>query len=481
MRTLATPLAAILALAPAAASAATPASAPEAAPEIAGRPLAGEAGTITSTAGDRSALELTVYADAVALVRDVREVALLEGRNPLRLEDISPALVADSLVLDLSPEATVSELALPPDPPSIDALRRQYLGRRVNLLPAEGSGAAERSALLVGAGEPPLVLVDEHLQALGPDAPWRLAFPPPWPELGVAGALTAVAVTERSGSRRAELNYLSEGLDWGVDYAGRLEGERLELTGYATLANASGMSFPAASVRLVAGTVNRPSGSSRGMEALQARSAMADALPEARPAFEYHVYTLDQPVSLEAGERRRYRLLARRFEGVERRYRVEAGSTVRPGRAGDTPLPVRVALVFPNGTGAADALPGGAVRVYGEHQGTPWFLGADRLSHTPGGAPVELTLGQAFDLRAERRQSAYQRRGERGWEAAWEVTLHNAQEEPVTVEVVEPVPPGAQLVSASAEPRRPAANRLVWQLAVPAQGEASVRYRLRDG
>ena len=471
----------LAALAPAAIYAATPASAPEAPPEIAGRPLAGEAGTITSTAADRSALELTLYADAVALVRDVRELALLEGRNPLRVEDISPALVADSLVLEISPEATVTELLLPPDPPSLGDLRRHYLGRRVSLLPADGSGAAERSALLVGAGEPPLVLVDERLEALGPDAPWRLAFPPPWPELGVPSALTAVAVTERSGSRRAELSYLSEGLDWGVDYAGRLVGRQLELTGYATLTNASGMSLPGARVRLVAGAVNRPGRSAGGMEALQARAAMADALPEARPAFEYHVYTLDQPVSLEDGERRRYRLLARRFEDVERRYRVEAAAMVRPGGADDAPLPVRVALVFPNGTAAAGALPGGAVRVYGEHQGTPWFLGEDRLSHTPGGAPVELTLGQAFDLRAERRQTAYQRRGERGWEAAWEVTLHNSRDEPVTVEVVEPVPPGAQLVSASAEPRRPAAGRLVWQLAVPAAGEARVSYRLRDG
>ena len=466
-------------LVPLACGAATPASAPESAPEIAGQPLAGEAGTITSTAGDRSALQLTVYADGIALVRDVRELALLAGRNPLRLEDLSPALIADSLALEISPEAGVTELRLPAGEPSLGALRRHYLGRRVNLLPADGSRGGQRSGLLVGAGEPPLVLVDERLEALGPDAPWRLAFPPPWPDLGVPTALTAVAVTERSGSRSAELHYLSEGLDWNVDYVGRLQGDRLELTGFATLANATGLALPQARVRLVAGTVNRVR-RSRAMEAMQARASMADAMPRAEAGFEYHVYALGNPVSLDDGERRRFRLLERSFEGVERRYRVQAPGPLRPA-AGETPLPVEVALAFGNGEAGADPLPGGVARIYGEHQGTPWFLGEDRLPHTPGAAPVELTLGQAFDLRAQRVQTEYQRRGERGWEAAWELTLHNARPEAVTVEVVEPVPPGAQLVSASAEAARPAADRLVWQLQVPAGGEAALSYRLRDG
>ena len=460
------------------AGAATPASAPDSPERIAGQPLPAGAGTILSTAEDRDSLEVTLYAGDLALVRDRRSMALLAGRNPLRLEGVSPSMEGDSLSLTLSPEAAVTELVLPGGPASVQQLRRLYLGRRVSLLPADGSDGEQRSALLVGAGDPPLVMLDERIEAVDQDSPWRLAFPPPWPDLAAPAGVDAVAVTEESGSRTAELTYLTRGLDWRVDYQARLEDGALTLQGYATLRNDSGLELRDARTRLVAGEVNRVD-AGPGPMMMQARAA-AEALPQASRDFEYHVYSLGSPVSLGNGEERRYRLLERSGIAVERRYRTEGGAMPHPAAGGDETVAVRVLLGFRNGDDAAP-LPGGVVRVYGEHQGSPWFLGEDRIDHTPAGEAVELTLGRAFDVTAERVQLAFQRRGERGWEAAWRVSLRNARPKAVTVQVVEQIPPGAQVVSASAGPERPSAGELHWRVEVPSGGEATVEYRLRDG
>src|SRR5688572_28335635 len=61
-----------------------------------------------------------------------------------------------------------------------------------------------------------------------------------------------------AGPRTVHVSYLAHGFEWSADYIARLNegGNRMDLTGWATLTNRTDTAFSQAEVQLVAGTLN---------------------------------------------------------------------------------------------------------------------------------------------------------------------------------------------------------------------------------
>ena len=64
----------------------------------------------------------------------------------------------------------------------------------------------------------------------------------------------------KGGKHEAELNYLTEGVNWRSDYVAVVgNDDKLDLTGWVTLNNRSGMDYRNARLKLVAGDAMAPS------------------------------------------------------------------------------------------------------------------------------------------------------------------------------------------------------------------------------
>jgi hypothetical protein len=127
-------------------------------------------------------------------------------------------------------------------------------------------------------------------------------------------------------------------------------------------------------------------------------------------------------------------------------------------------------------------MPAGVARVYKvTDAGPPWFIGEDKIEHTPEGATVTLTLGEAFDLTVLRRQTAFMPSGlpQGVSERSWVIDVKNARDQPATVRLVEVVPGEWTILAESASHETETANRLVWMLDVPANGATQLTYRIR--
>ena len=120
------------------------------------------------------------------------------------------------------------------------------------------------------------------------------------------------------------------------------------------------------------------------------------------------------------------------------------------------------------------------LRAYGlGGEAPPLFLGEDRIRHTAEGEEVEVTLGQAFDVTGEARQTGFEQLSAGSFEAAQEVTLRNAKARPVTVKVTGDLPPGWKMLDQSANHETETATRVAWTLEVPAGGETVLTYKVR--
>lgn len=453
---------------------------------------AADGAEIRLTPENRTALAVTVYGGGLALVSDERVAMLHEGFNRLAFEGVSNQMIPSSAWLVGTESVSVQQIDYDFDLLTPEALLSRSVGQSVKVVrthPTTGEDTVEDAVVLGTRGG----VVLEYRDRVETGVPGRLVFEKVPADLRPLPALVASVESTGDGERALALNYLTGGLSWEADYAVEADlSERvLNLNGRVTLTNRSGTDFDDASLGLVAGQVNRvsPGGGSERPEYVMHRSAAmaADAAPppQRENLGDYHLYVMPRPVDLADQQTMQLALLSASDVPFTREYVSEASVPVY-GREGGEPRPTHpgIRLAFENDKqgGAGEPLPAGIARVYTrQDQGQLRLLGEDRIPHTAVGETVEISPGRAFDITVTRRQTDFRRLSvpDDVFESAWKVEIRNAKAEPVTVKVVDTIAGDWEILSESAEHAKETAERLVWSVAVPAEGAAELTYRVR--
>lgn len=438
----------------------------------------------------RTGLALTIYNADLALVRDVRRVELQEGENRLAFSGVSGQLRPETASLEPAADGAtfrVVEQSFDFDPISPQKLLEASVGRTVRVVtthPTTGEESVEEATVL-SAADGVVLQIGDRIET---GVPGRLVFDSVPPGLRARPTLVVTLDTPLAASAPLALSYLSGGLTWRADYVGELDPaeKRLDLKVWATLSNTSGSSYPDARLQLVAGDVNlaeplRPPTPRPGLAMARAELAAPDVSEES--VSDYHLYSLERPVTLAQNQTKQIALMTLEGVPVTKEYRLENALQLGPQPQTTKPA-VGAWLLFANdeAAGAGEPLPRGVVRIYRRQPaGAAVFLGADRLDHTPKGGKVELRLGRAFDLAAERRQTEFTRPGaDRNlYEAGYEVVLRNGGDAPATVVVRETIPGDWEMLAESHKHAKRAANQAEWRIDVPAAGAATLTYRAR--
>jgi hypothetical protein len=125
-------------------------------------------------------------------------------------------------------------------------------------------------------------------------------------------------------------------------------------------------------------------------------------------------------------------------------------------------------------------MPAGVVRVYQkDSKGNVLFVGEDRIDHTPKDESLSIHIGNAFDVVSERKQTDYKRIDTHTSEMAYEITLRNHKDTPITVEVNEPIGGDWEMLESSYKYTKTAAFAAQFNVPVPANGSADLKYRIR--
>jgi hypothetical protein len=290
---------------------------------------------------------------------------------------------------------------------------------------------------------------------------------------------------------RVETSYLTGNLSWNADYVLTVNREdtRADLDGWVTVANTSGATFRNARLQLVAGELHRV------RDEMRLRDLASAAAPQAaqesvrtfvqEPFSEYHLYSLERRSTLADKETKQIALLEDAGLPVRKRFVVNGQQFYYRNRQ-NPGAPIKDAVMvfysFENdrASGLGSPMPAGTIRVYqSDSSGGVHFAGEDRIGHTPVDETVTIQTGTAFDIVCERKQIDYSRLSDTTVEFAYEVTLRNHKDAPVTVEVNEPIAGDWQMVSSSHRGRKTDAWAAQFEVSVPAGGQSVLRYRVR--
>jgi hypothetical protein len=420
---------------------------------------------------------LTIYQDGRVLVRRTVELKVPKGTSEQRL---SLGLLDPSTVFSLDPSVNVVRSAFDGGVDQGATLRRA-VGRKLLF---RTSPKDTVSATVLGVDPERYQFADGSVSFSAPGTP---LFPKDVvivePELRVS--LRAIEERKSLG-----LGFFTGGASWEASYQVVLGSRTAQVSG-AAVVQAGPLNLADVEVQLLAGDVGRAGkGQPRPMQAdagfVTAERAVAAS--EQRVG-EAHVYTLPGRMSLGPAETSSVALFEPLAVGYEKRYVVPGALPVwggLPQYGEETPVPVDVSYLLARAkkTEFGDRpLPGGVVRLYqADDTNRLQLVGEASLGHTAPGAEVRLSAGHAFDLTARRVQNTYTTAREKNRTVAtadYTVTLSNATDAAVTMDVLEERGGEWSVLQSSLPAEKLSSTRTRFRVPVPAGGEVTLTYRVR--
>ena len=418
-----------------------------------------------------------------AVVREQRTLSLKAGTQDITLGDLPLYLDPEAIALGFAHDQAklISQRLLLGQ--GNEAALTGLVGHKVNVLGSNGESLANGTLLRAGNG----LLVDGiYGTTLVRDYAAVRSTEGSFP----TGASLHLRVDAgNAGNAVATLSYPTAGLGWRAAYVATLQPGntcRMQFESRASIANRSGRDWHDATLKLVAGEprFTKPD-APRPMMAMARGYAKAEAadMPQQSSLGDYRLYTLPQKVDLPDGSVSQVPLYATRSLACERTALYESGNSWTPPQPmlspdfntdGGTTIESTLRLT------AFDSLPAGYLRVLGsDHSGTPQFLGEGRIDDTPKGTDATLTLGTAFDLRAERERTSFKLdKAARSMDEGFRIVLTNAGESARLVTVRERPNRWREwtLASSTLKPTRQSPDLLEFKVNVPAGGRATLDY-----
>jgi hypothetical protein len=438
----------------------------------------------------QKALAVTIYNADLALVKDLRNLALTQGENRLAWRNVSVQIRPETALLSETTgklPVAVLEQNFDFDLLTPQSLLKKYVGRSVRVIRANDAGERTVEEATVLAANDGVVL--RYPDRIETGVIGHIAYPDVPADLRDQPTLVLHLDAPAAGEGAFELSYLTGGLSWEADYVADLAagGTTMDLNGWVTLTNASGIAYRKALVQLVAGEVHQvvdamPAPPTAGRMAMAQEAAM----PQEESLDQYHLYTLPRPTDIGNNQTKQVALLSAPRVPVTRELVVRGQSYTYRAQSADgwTKLPVASMLSFDNKDGSLGIpLPKGVVRVYSkDSRGNAQFLGEDAIDHTPKGETVTLKLGESFDVTARRKQTAFKKLSgtsafNYAFEAGFEMELKNARPEPAAVKVLEELPGDWTMVRASQPHTKESASLASWRVQVPAEGAVTLTWQ----
>ena len=437
------------------------------------------------TAPLQAQTSLTIYNDGRVLVRRTLQTAIPKGASTQRL---ALGALDPATLFSLDSTVNIERISYDGAVDEASVLRRS-VGKRLVFRLSDPRDTV--SALVLGVDPLRLQMPDGRISF---QAPGEAFYPS---DLVVVEPTAVVGVQSSKGQDQIRVGYFTTGASWQASYQVVLGRPDARVTGMAVIPSQS-LRAENAEVRLLAGSVSRAVPEAR-QDKLMARRmaaaemAMSDVATEQKVG-EFHLYSLPGRSTLLPGLTTSVAFFEPAQVKYERNYVVHGdvpywGFLPQMGEETEPPVEVIYTLKRPRKTDFGDRpLPGGVARLYlPDSSGGLQLVGEASLNHTPAGSDMKLDAGTAFDITAKRLQMNYATRRDstkaRGVHtvatADYRVTLKNATDSVVTVDVEEERAGEWSVVSSSVPVEKVSSTISRFRVRVPARGEAVLTYRIR--
>ncbi len=441
-------------------------------------------GIIETTSDDQTDLAITIYNSNLGLVKDTRDITFPKGMFDLKFTDVAQTINVSSVHLKSLTDPDnlyVLEQNYEYDLVSQDKLLEKYLGKEIQFQTPENKRL--KGVLLSHTGGW-VVDMDGEIHLGLPGTP----ILPELPE-GLITRPTLLWLLGNDGPEKQsiEMSYLADGMNWVANYVAIVapKDDSLDLSGWVSITNTSGATYPDATLKLVAGEIHRVQPEyADGMRvkamAMEAPMAAGYGGFEEESFFEYHLYTLSRATTLKDNQTKQISLLDGNGVPATKLFIFDPGWYSSAGDTTEDKCDVKIKFKNSEEMGLGIPLPKGTVRVYkADSSGMLQFIGEDSINHTPKDEEITLFMGEAFDVVGERKIMDRRKITSSLWEYDVEVELRNHKTEDINVTVVEHVRGDWDIIETSAKYEKKDASTVHFTVPVKADGTTNLSYTIR--
>ncbi|HTQ11787.1 MAG TPA: DUF4139 domain-containing protein [Fimbriimonadaceae bacterium] len=445
-------------------------------------------------------IQLTIYKEDFALVHENRPVDLGDGPNQIRLENVSKTLDPNSVIFDWGNEAKPPEVTSQVYDLGMTSgsLLKRLEGKPVEMLwnTQDGKPKDQIDGTLESVQDGGFVIRSGDRLYINPNGTIVASS-----EQNVAMTPQLSVQVDSPSKENATLGfaYQTRGMSWSADYVGRLspDGDAMNLECWATLENRTGIDYPNAKITLVAGSPNRavstPAAAGvvngdferqEGKLTWSGAGRLGGGAMPSEAVGELYAYKVPAPANVGEEQMNRVKMLSSATVPIKRDYSIRidnAGYYDYPYYASNPQrqnAQLAISLVNDDKSGLGMPLPAGAVRIYDQTSSDATaFVGAAGMGDTPKNQHVDLTLSKVFDVYAESRSVAPDKRIDRRTiRKSFETVIHNEKKAAVDVRVVETLYGKKHLVSESVKGVQINVVTRQWNVHVDAGGQATLAW-----
>lgn len=423
---------------------------------------------------------VTIYQNGQSLVQDTRRLSMPAGRSKQEFPDVSAQIRAETVTLT-GPGIGIVEQNFDYDLLTPAKLMEKAVGQTVTLIRTNpATGAEVRVAAKVLAANGGVVLqVGNTIEVLRDDGlPVRVIFDKVPSNLRARPTLS-VTLESKGGVTPTTLTYLTPGLGWTSDYVTLFDDAKqtIDVQGWVTLTNNTGTDYSNANVLLVAGDPN--SGGDRRSYTMPwnpSTGTIDTAGTESNDRErlgDYYLYPLAERTTIANAQQKQVSFLDVKAAPARKTYEFNNGWLSTNDAASASSV---LKFSTSRSGGLGDQLPAGTMRVYmRDKRGDPQFIGESMIEATPMGSAMSIRTGDAFDVKVKSVVEERTRLSSSRWKTRMRYELSNARNEAITVDLGQSGLWGdVRITEQSQEGKRVSADRIEWNVAVPANGKATV-------
>lgn len=356
----------------------------------------------------KSNLSISIYNQNLSFVKDVRPANLSGGVNEVIFDGVAQRIQPETAII-FGDGVKVMEQNYNYHLLSYQNFVEQSIGQEVTTVrinPENGENIYEKAILIGSNGGQPILRFPYGIDT---NFAGHVVFSKIPAGMSNKPTLMAKLNVNGGGNKNLHLAYLTDGLSWKTDYVVNVKGStKLNLTGWVTITNNSGIDYENAKIQLLAGDVNvvrsfgmaREKGGRMLMAANMAMDSMVESI-EPETVNSYELYTLPTTATIKDHQTKQIALIEKADVTYKKEFNLHM--PIYFGGQGDEFEKLHPSITYVIENVAASnlgiSLPAGIMRFYeNDKSGNLQFIGSSRIGNTAKEDTLRLNLGDAFNI-----------------------------------------------------------------------------------
>ncbi len=452
--------------------------------------LAASALLLLSSAANAQ-VSLNIYNNNLALIKDIRDIDLKEGRQKLYFDGVSANLNPQSSFI-LGHEINVIEKNYNYKLINKDNMLDYYVGKEVKTIatnPQNGQDIIKDATVLSNNYGVAVLEFDEGIEV---DYKGRIIFEELPISLSTKPQLEVVLDSKAKGKKALELLYLTSGLEWNADYIADIKSDdTIDINTWVTLTNNSGVEYKDAKIRVIAGDINQTSPMPRNdvfesaqmMYKSKATLSASGATNSAKPVGDYYFYELENKTTIKDKQSKQVALFDKKDVKYKKEYKFSSPLYIAKSSKASEFDKVNPSVIFniknDEASNLGILLPSGTIRFYEDSKDNTTFLGEAQISQTAKGETVELSIGTTSDFYAKGKISNVSQISKEISDIEIQVDFYNTKDTAQEVIFEQNIYGDWRILEESIASEKKNSQTAKWLVSIPAKAKTELKYKLR--